>query len=103
MDTSPELDAIPEDPTGATDTFDPSSTTLLANVTQQQRKWSQPKGSDLPPSDIRKVLSDTHRRDPDDAHSSTQALNEVTIDGTTYRAVHMAITYVVSSACHHPS
>ena len=103
VDTSPELDAIPVHPTGVTDTFDPSSTTLLANVTQQRRKWSQPKGSELPPSDIRKVLSDTHRRDPDDAHSSIQALNKVTINGTMYCAIHMAITYIISSACHHPS
>ena len=38
-------------------------TVLLANVTKQKRTWTQPCGSDLPPSDIRKVLSNdnTHK------------------------------------------
>ena len=33
------------------------STTLLANATKQQRKWTPPKALQLPPGDIRKALS----------------------------------------------
>ena len=78
VDTPAEMDATPDDDTGGNDTLDPSRTTLLANVARQRCTWSQPKGADLPPSDIRKVLSDTHRRIPDGAPSSTTP-NEVTI------------------------
>lgn len=70
-------------------------TVLLANVTKQKRTWMQPHGSDLPPSDIRKVLSN------DNTHagtsSPTTSPKELVVDGTRYRAVNMARFYTVSS------
>jgi hypothetical protein len=75
------------------DTDDPG-TTLLANATK--RTWSKPKGSDLPPSDIRKVLSSIKHHD-----SSTQeSVPEITINGKTYRIVNTTTTYNVSAARH---
>jgi hypothetical protein len=73
---------------------DDSGTTLLANATK--RTWTKPKGSDLPPSDIRKLLSSIKHHD-----SSTQEfVPEITIHGKTYRIVNTATIYNISAACH---
>ena len=90
-----------EDPITVSDTSldhddptDASNAVLLANVTKQKRTWSQPRGSDLPPSDIRKVLSNENTR-KDSGHGN-ETPKELVIDGTRYRAVNVACIYSVS-------
>jgi hypothetical protein len=82
-DENPVLPA----PTDNGDTPDPSptdtDTVILANVMKQKRMWTQPRGSDLPPSDTQKVLSnDSNHKDtkPDTAGW----WNEIVVDGTHY-------------------
>jgi hypothetical protein len=72
---------------------DESGTTLLANATK--RTWTKPKGSDLPPSNIRKVLSSIKHHD-----GSTQEPTEITIQGKTYCLINTATIYNVSAARH---
>jgi hypothetical protein len=75
-------------PTASMDASDPSPdpdpTTLLANVTKQKQTWTQPCGTDLPPSDIWKVIlnDNTHK----DTASSKGTQQEIVIDGTCYRS-----------------
>jgi hypothetical protein len=83
------------------DTPDPSppdtnaDNVILANVTKQKRTWTQPRGSDLPPSDIRKVLSNESTRK--DTKADTAGRKEIVVDGTRYRVVNVARFYTVSS------
>ena len=72
-----------------------SNTTLLANVTKQKCTWTQPRGSDLPPSNIRKVLSTDNSHKDTQPHPSHQ--HELVIDGTRYHAVNVACIYTISS------
>jgi len=74
---------------------DTSDNVLLANVTKQKRTWTQPRGSDLPPSDIRKVLSTENTRKASKVDQTNA--NEIVINGTHYRAVNVARIYSVSS------
>jgi hypothetical protein len=96
-----ELSIEDEDPNTVSDTTsdhdDPPAafdTVLLANVTKQKRTWSQPRGSDLPPTDIRKVLSTKNTRK--DSHPDTASPQELVIDGRRYCAVNVACIYSVS-------
>jgi hypothetical protein len=89
--------ALPPDDT--TVSHDPTLTdsdhVLLANATKQKRTWTQPRGSDLPPPDIRKVLStENTRKEPQSDH---QTAKEIVVHGTRYRAVNAACIYSVSS------
>ena len=62
-------------------------------VHSTRKSWVKPKGDDLPPSDIRKVLSSIARQATDESDTS-----EIIIKGKTYRLVNAAIFYVVSAA-----
>jgi hypothetical protein len=70
MDIGTAPDPSPDD--------SPADTVLLAHVTKQQRTWTQPRGSDLPPSDIRKVLSNDSTRK--NTQMDTSGHNEITVD-----------------------
>jgi hypothetical protein len=64
---------------------------LAAHSTK--RSWTKPQGDDLPPSDIRKVLSlITHKA------ANQPDLSEITIKGKTYRLVNATILYIMSAA-----
>jgi hypothetical protein len=65
---------------------------------KQKQTWSQPRGSDLPPSDIRKVLSNEYTR-KDSSHGN-ESTKELVIDGTCYRTVNVACIYSVSFSHH---
>ena len=56
---------------------------LLAHATN--RTWPKPKAADLPPSDIRKVLSASKGG----SHRDSSTADELTINGRTYRSVNM--------------
>jgi hypothetical protein len=90
MDTSFSTDA------DTTDSGDRGQM-VLANATQQ-RKWTKPKGADLPPSDIRKVLSSVSRPEAGGTDS-----DEITFQGKTYCLANVVLTYTVSGALHHNS
>jgi hypothetical protein len=76
-------------------TTDPGSTVLAHASTTTKRTWTKPQGSDLPPSDIRKVLSSVKRHEP----GSTEH-QDITIHGKTYRLVNVVSTYQISAAVH---
>ena len=65
--------------------------TLTAHSTK--KTWTKPRGDDLPPSDIRKVLSSIGRTPTDEPDTS-----EITIKGKTYRLVNATIFYIVSAS-----
>ena len=78
--TQPVKSSVPPPFTG-----DPDGTTLLAHATGQKRFWPKPKGSDLPPSDIRKVLSTGNRRRDDGDKAGPKS--KICVDGSKYRLV----------------
>jgi hypothetical protein len=77
-------------------TTDPGSTVLPHASTTTKRTWTKPQGSDLAPSDIRKVLSSVKPHEP----GSTEH-QDITIHGKTYRLVDVVSTYQISAAVHH--
>jgi hypothetical protein len=89
-------------PTDTSDTPDPSlvepNTVHLANVMKQKRTWTQPHSSDLPPSNIQKVLSNdsNHKNTKPD----TAGQKEIVVDGTCYWAVNVVCFYTISSMHH---
>jgi hypothetical protein len=79
----------------STGTPDPGSTVLAHVSTTMKRTWTKPQGSDLPPSDIHKVLSSVERHEPD-----SHAHQDIFIHGKTYCLVNVAHTYQISAAVH---
>jgi hypothetical protein len=80
----------------STGTPDPGSTILVHASTTMKRTWTKAKGSDLPPSDIRKVLSLLKRHELDSPKHQ-----DIIIHGKTYGLVNVTHTYQISAAIHH--
>jgi hypothetical protein len=76
-------------------TTDPGYTVLAHASTTQKHTWTKPQGSDLPPSDICKVLSLVKRHEP----GSTKH-QDITIHSKTYHLVNVVSTYQISAAVH---
>ena len=78
------------------DTPSPDTLVQAHNSQTTKRSWTKPLGSDLPPSDIRKVLSSVERHAP----VGTPEPQDITIHGKTYRLVNVARSYQISAAVH---
>lgn len=73
---------------------DDTSTMLLVHATNHT--WTKPKGSNLSPSDIRKVISSTTHHDSGSLLEPT----DITIQGKVYCLVNAVHLYNVSAALH---
>jgi hypothetical protein len=62
---------------------------------KQKQTWTQPHGSNLPPSDIWKVLSNDNTCQ--DTKPDTAGQKEIVVDSTRYHAVNVARFYTISS------
>ena len=75
---------------------DGESDSLIASISKQapsqHREWSQPKANDVPPADLRKMLSQRQG-----SRSSTQGNHSVNVNGVEYIAKLHNVTYQVSN------
>jgi hypothetical protein len=88
------LDSTTDTPSSVVEDPLPTGTAIpTLGVHSTKQTWTKPRGDDLPPSDICKVLSSIGRAPADESDTS-----EITIKGKTYRLINATIFYVVLAA-----